>query len=119
MEADAAWKHAAATHELTSAGGDREARLKHLRTAAENLKAAGCNDEAKHVMELIGRMESEARAKSQLSNYPPGTGEMSSYREGGGNAAAMQDLRAQLEEMRKEMRAMRDELNRAKHVESR
>jgi hypothetical protein len=121
MEADATWKHAAATYERTAGGGDREARLKHLRAAAENLKAAGCSDEAKHVMELIGRMESEARSKNELSAYASREGKPGQVLVfgDGGNAAAVQELRAQLEEMRKEMRVMRDELNRAKNGERR
>lgn len=43
-----------------STGAGREARLQHLRAAAENLKAAGCGAEAEHVMELIHQLQAEA-----------------------------------------------------------
>ena len=38
------------------AGGDADARIQHLRTAAENLMAAGCQPEAQHVMQMIEQM---------------------------------------------------------------
>ena len=37
------------------ASGDRQGRLQHLRAAAENLKAAGFEPEAQHVMQMISR----------------------------------------------------------------
>ena len=42
------------------AGDQRVARLRHLRVAAENLKAAGAEGEAQHVMQMIAHMEQEA-----------------------------------------------------------
>ena len=46
-------------------GGDREARLQHLRAAAENLKAAGCEPEAQHVMQMVQRMQVEGSGESR------------------------------------------------------
>jgi hypothetical protein len=85
--------------------------MRHLRAAAENLKAAGCEPEAKHVMDLIGHMEAESRAKSnELANL--NLGDRKPLSREGGNSAAMQELRAQMEQMRMEMRQMREELKR-------
>ena len=103
-------------------GGDREARLQHLRAAAENLKAAGCEPEAQHVMEMIQRMQAERggegsrpRAGGQPergATVPPGasTANPGAY----ATASAIQELRSQMEEMRREMHQLREELNRAK-----
>ncbi len=45
----------------SASGGEREARLKHLCAAAENLKAAGCDAEATHVLQLIDHIHAESR----------------------------------------------------------
>ncbi len=95
-------REAFARAQYSTGGGDREARLNHLRAAAENLKAAGCEAEAKHVMDLIGHMEAEARASDTKAYHPE------LYN------PAVQELRSQIEQMRREMRQMRADLDRAK-----
>jgi hypothetical protein len=99
-------------------GGDRAARMQHLRAAAENLKAAGAEAEAQHVMEMVSRMEAEGR--SDNPRYRPEgrreapQGEMTRRdnpsRDGG-------ELRGQVEQMRQEIRELREELNRRKNAE--
>jgi chromosome segregation ATPase len=103
-------------------GGDRAARMQHLRSAAENLKAAGCDAEAQHVIDLIRHMEAEGNGSS--SRYAPQgrTAPSTSnpaYTPGprsadGASQAAVQELRGQVEQMHREMRELREELNRAK-----
>jgi beta-lactamase regulating signal transducer with metallopeptidase domain len=115
IEADEKGNH------YSTGSGDSNARLKHLRAAAENLKAAGCDAEAKHVMDLIGHIEAEARGKNYLSAYDVGAAKSGQavVFGGGGNAAAMQELRSQIEQMRQEMQEMRAELKRSRSVEGR
>ncbi len=77
-------------------GGEREARLQHLRAAAENLMAAGAEGEARHIMEIIQRMQAEGSSAS---------------------VQEMRELRRQMEQMHREIRELRDELNRLKNSE--
>ena len=125
-------------------GGDRDARLQHLRAAAENLKAAGCEPEAQHVMQMISRIQGEGsgpgrpqgestRARpdgrqgsgssTRPGESPPNPrGSGSSTRPGGsppnprdyGNSPAVQELRDQVEQMSRELREIREQLNRAR-----
>ena len=100
-----------------STGGDRAARMQHLRTAFENLKAAGCEPEAQHVMEMIRRMEAEGRSyegRPGPSTTAPTTSGRPYYSGDTATTAMMQELRGQVEQMRREMREMREELNRAR-----
>lgn len=106
------------------AGGDRETRLQHLRAAAENLKAAGAEGEAQHVMQMIERMRAEGSGESRPhgestrpwqapgGSVPPGasTANPGQY----GTSPAIQELRGQIEQMHREMREMREQLNKAK-----
>jgi hypothetical protein len=98
----------------TTSGGDREARLKHLRAAAENLKAAGCELETQHVMQMIERIQAEAAAEArhrsetsvtwtalQPPNSPPPPLE-----------PVVKELRGEVEQLHREMRELREELNR-------
>jgi beta-lactamase regulating signal transducer with metallopeptidase domain len=110
-----------------SSSGDREARLQHLRSAAENLKAAGFDAEAQHVMQMIERIRAEgsregrssgetSRPLTELrpssSSVPPGASIMSSRDYAAG--PAVQELRGQIEQMRREMRELREQINQAK-----
>jgi hypothetical protein len=118
---------------MSQPGGNGDARMEHLRAAAENLMAAGCEPEARHVMQMIsqmqgersgekrprdeGRAREEPRARGEPQPSPDGRrGERSpappNPRENG-NAPAVQELRGQIEQMRREMRELREELNRA------
>jgi hypothetical protein len=104
----------AAYHPATT---DRDARLQHLRAAVEQLKAAGCEPEAQHVIDMIHRMEAEARAKAAETSSARYEGRTtpSPYHSGDAVSPAMvQELRGQIEQMRKEIRQMHEELNRAK-----
>ncbi len=108
-------------------GGDREAKLQHLRAAAENLKAAGFEPEAQHVMQMIARLQAEgsgeSRPRSESTRPSPGAGGtlppgVSTANPGPYAAApAVQELRSQVEQMRRELREMREQLNRAKSSE--
>ncbi len=105
-------------------GGDREARMQHLRAAAENLKAAGCEPEAQHVMQMIERMRAEGGGEGRLraESRLPGQGRGSAPAPGAATensgqyatAPAIQELRGQVEQMRREMRELREQLNQAK-----
>jgi hypothetical protein len=102
----------------TSSGGDMGARLQHLRAALENLRAVGCEPEAQHVMELIQHIESEAGGQeknvySRLDRTDPLSGAASAARDQA-NSAVINELRAQIEQMRREMSEIRDELKRGK-----
>ncbi len=160
-------------------GGDRDARLQHLRAAAENLKAAGCEPEAQHVMQMIQRMQAEgndasrpggertrtgqesrrgdeARGRRELAGESTRTGQESRRRDEArdrrelagestrssqdgrqgssrttppgasapnareyGNSPAVQELRGQVEQMRRELRELREQLNQAKGSQNR
>jgi hypothetical protein len=116
-------------------GGDREARLQHLRAAAEHLKAAGAELEAQHVMRIVQRMQEErsrdgrregeaARAEHQR-RPPAGTAAPASRPGAGANlreyasAQAVQELQGQVAQIRRELLELRVELNRAKNSERR
>ncbi len=80
-------------------------KLQHLRVAAENLKAAGCDPEAQHVMQMIEQIQQAARAASH-----PSTADAA---RDSANSPVVQELRGQLEQMQREMREMHEQLNRA------
>ncbi len=122
-------------------GGDREARMQHLRAAAENLMAAGCQPEAQHVMQMIEQMRAEGggerrpRGEANVrANVRPGgessgsvpsadlqpstgillRGAWTTNPRDDANATAVQELRGQIEQMRRELREMREQLNKSK-----
>jgi hypothetical protein len=128
-------------------GGDRAARLQHLRSAAENLKAAGCEPEAQHVMQMIQRLQAEGSTSSQSGMYlgkltvtgpfvpQPVPGSPPNYSYSGPSSrvpavnsgtnptredatvSAVKELRSQVEQMRREMRELREQLKRVKSSE--
>ncbi len=123
-------------------GGDRGDRLQHLRAAAENLMAAGCEPEAQHVMQMIERMradgssesrsrddsrtrgersrdESRSRGDSSRSSTESRPDQRASRQNDYANGAAVQELRGQIEQLRRELREMHDQLNQAKGPERR
>ena len=57
------------------AGGDIEARLQHLRAAAENLMAAGCQPEAQHVMQMIEQMRGARSGEGRSRDAEARTGQ--------------------------------------------
>jgi hypothetical protein len=104
------------------AGGNREARLRHLRAAAENLKAAGFEAEAQHVMQLIHRAESETHGERGRP-APEAPRDRAHERPAPGPAReheippAVRELHRQVEQMQREMRELREELKRARSGE--
>jgi hypothetical protein len=75
-------------------------RIKHLRIAAENLRAAGAADLAKQIMEKAEIMEREAReAKMRLMVEAEHRGE-----------PEMSGIPAQIEELRREVERLREEM---------
>ena len=94
--------------------GDLEARIHHLRAAAENLRAAGCIREAEHVMQLIEhpqgrpgaeRPNREGGPRPEGRRGPEGAGR-------GPDAGNMQGLRSEVQQMRREMQELREQLKR-------
>jgi beta-lactamase regulating signal transducer with metallopeptidase domain len=97
-------REAVSRAQASTAGGDPFARMKHLRVAAENLKAAGCEPEAKHVMDMISHIEAETRASAAHDRASAAT------------AADVTEAHRQIEDMRREMQSMRDEMQRLKSL---
>ena len=131
-------------------GNGREARLQHLRAAADHLEAAGADGEAQHVMQLIQRIQegsgegrsrsdgtrpSQDRRQGSTGRATPTGGSPPNVRENAqrdvgrrepgliagvpvpresANAQAVQELRTQIEQMHREIRELREELNRVK-----
>lgn len=87
-------------------------KLQHMRVAAEHLKAAGLEPEAQHVMQMFERLQKEASGQAGRSSIPPGAsnGPSREY----ANPMAVRELQGQLEQMRREMREMREQLNHVK-----
>ncbi len=110
-------------------GGGRDARLQHLRVAAEHLMAAGAEPEAQHVMQMIARLQGEGSegrfgregrsggestrrspdGREGPSRATPPGGPAASARDTG-NSPAVQELRSQVEQMRRELRELREQL---------
>ena len=100
--------------------GDREARLQHLRSAAENLKAAGCEPEAQHVMQIIQRMQAEGSGEGRPragATASAGTLTLIGTTSYDATSSAVQELRSQVEQMHREMRELREQVNRSKSSE--
>ena len=115
--------------------GDMSARIQHMRMAAENLKAAGLEPEAQHVMQMIehiqrgggeGRPHAEGRAREEGRPHPEGQtrGEGRSRGEGqpmpgrsprgeGGSPHEVQELQNQIQKMHHEMEELREQLKRS------
>jgi cell wall-associated NlpC family hydrolase len=66
----------------------REARLQHLRAAAENLMAAGFQSEAQHVAEMAEHIKSEGHSNGDQT---------------------VQELRNQIEQLRREVHELREQ----------
>jgi hypothetical protein len=87
-----------------SAGGDdRARRLKHMRVAAENLRAAGMNDVAQAVMSKADEFEREmreARVREGAQRPPRGSGV---------DRGEVEAMRRELQQLREEVRRLRAE----------
>jgi hypothetical protein len=78
---------------------EKMARLQHLRVAAENLKAAGMEQEARHVMELAERVQRE---------MPEGPAPM--HGEPGNPQRALEEMHGQMQQMHREMQELREQV---------
>jgi phage shock protein A len=88
-------------------------RIKHFRTAAENLREAGAHDVAKELMEKAEHMEREAReAKMRLTKE----GDDRPGPKMGPLAGPLQEMREQIERLRAELNELRQ---RVKELEQR
>lgn len=85
---------------------DPGARL--LRAAAENLKAAGSEQEAQHVRQMVERIEREVRKAR-----PPAPSSGASPAEDA-HAKIVQDLRNEVQQMRRELQELREQLKKVK-----
>jgi hypothetical protein len=93
------------------APGDISVRIQHLRAAAENLKAAGMDQEAQRILQVVDRIEQrgEGEGRSRSAGQPtPGRGP----RGDGGTAPEVQELRSQIQQMHHEMEEMREQIKR-------
>jgi chromosome segregation ATPase len=87
---------------IRPASSDSEARLRHLRSAAENLMAAGFQPEAQHVMQMIQKMEAEGREEAARRDVKSAPADLS---------RVMHELHDQIEQLHREVRELRDQLN--------
>jgi phage shock protein A len=113
--------------------GDVEARVQHLRAAAENLKAAGLQADADRLLRMAEQIKNEPRSESR-PNYEPTTRRTAASdvrnearsegrpnegrrppadsRSGPGAGNGVQELRSELQQMHREIQELREQIKR-------
>jgi len=87
---------AAARRPQTS--GETEAKLQHLRAAAENLRAAGFGEQADNITKMMQRLQGEAREGGRPRPESP--------------PREIMELRSEVQQMRREMQELQEQLKR-------
>jgi len=77
---------------------EMEAKLQHLRAAAENLRAAGFGEQADNITKMMQRLQGEAREGSRPRPESP--------------PREIMELRSEVQQMRREMQELREQLKR-------
>jgi beta-lactamase regulating signal transducer with metallopeptidase domain len=104
--------------------GELDQKIAHLRTAAENLRAAGMGDKADEILRTIERMQAAPRDGGR-PRYEPGARTGGAAPSGtptyattapgrytGTSPREIQELRSQVEQMRHDVREMHEQLKR-------
>lgn len=88
----------AAASRRPQASGETEAKLQHLRAAAENLRAAGFGEQADNIAKMMQRLQGEAREGGRPRPESP--------------PREIMELRSEVQQMRREMQELREQLKR-------